>query len=247
MRRPLVMGNWKMNGSHAANAQWLEGFRIPEAAVVDVAIAAPAPYLAVLSERFQRAGIALAAQDVSDQLANGAFTGQCSGAMLKDVGCEYAIVGHSERREYQAESDALVAAKTKAALAAGVTPVVCVGETLTEREQEQTFAVVARQLAAVIEAVEDVSEIVVAYEPVWAIGTGKTATPEQAQAVHAAIREQLGSAGSRVSVLYGGSVKSANADELFKQPDIDGALVGGAALDSVEFSKICESAISHLA
>lgn len=241
MRRPLVMGNWKMNGSLSANARWVEAFSAPSLAKVEVAIAPPAPYLGQLVPLLRAKQVQVAAQDVSEQQLDGAYTGQWHGGMLKDIGCQYAIVGHSERREYQGETDALVAAKAVAALAAGVTPVVCVGETLSEREQGDTLAVIERQLAAVL-AVAEAGKIVVAYEPVWAIGTGKTATPEQAQTVHAAIRKQLGESGAVAKVLYGGSVKAANADDLFRQPDIDGALVGGAALDSQEFGKICESA-----
>jgi triosephosphate isomerase len=190
-------------------------------------------------------GIALGAQDVSAQ-ESGAYTGEVSAAMLKDFGTRYAIVGHSERRQYHGETDATVAAKATRALAAGITPIVCVGETLAEREAGRTEEVVKRQLAAVIHANGHcISEIVVAYEPVWAIGTGKTATPEMAQQVHAVLRAQLQAASEhadRVHILYGGSMNAANAEQLLAQPDIDGGLVGGAALKAADFSTIIAAA-----
>ncbi|MBB3167558.1 triose-phosphate isomerase [Simiduia aestuariiviva] len=246
MRRPLVMGNWKMNGSQAFNRQWAADFQWTQSPSVNVAIAPPALYIAQFAELVAQQGIWLAAQDVSEQLSAGAFTGQLQAEMLTDLGVRYAIVGHSERRQFQAESDELVANKAVAAISAGLTPVVCVGETLAEREENKTLAVIERQLAAVLDVVRDVSKLVVAYEPVWAIGTGKTASPEQAQSVHAAIRQQLGGAGESVNILYGGSVKAANAQDLFSQVDIDGALVGGAALNAGEFKQICESAAQSL-
>jgi triosephosphate isomerase (TIM) len=190
-------------------------------------------------------GIALGSQDVSAQ-ESGAYTGEISAAMLKDFGTRYAIVGHSERRQYHGETDATVAAKATRALAAGITPIVCVGETLAEREAGRTEEVVKRQLAAVIHANGHcISEIVVAYEPVWAIGTGKTATPEMAQQVHAVLRAQLQAASEhadRVHILYGGSMNAANAEQLLAQPDIDGGLVGGAALKAADFLAIIAAA-----
>jgi triosephosphate isomerase len=189
--------------------------------------------------------VALGAQDVSSQPA-GAFTGEVSAAMLKDFACRYVIVGHSERRQYHGETDALVAAKAQQALAVGITPIVCVGETLAEREAGQTTEVVKRQLAAVIHANGHcISEIVLAYEPVWAIGTGKTASPEEAQAVHAVLRAQLAAAtehASRVKIIYGGSMNAANAATLLAQPDIDGGLIGGASLKAADFLSIVSAA-----
>jgi triosephosphate isomerase len=189
--------------------------------------------------------VALGAQDVSSQ-PSGAFTGEVSAVMLKDFGCRYAIVGHSERRQYHGETDALVAAKAQQALSQGITPIVCVGETLAERDAGRTTEVVKRQLAAVIQANGHcISEIVVAYEPVWAIGTGKTASPQDAQAVHAVLRAQLAAASanaSRVKIIYGGSMNAANAAMLLAQPDIDGGLVGGASLKAVDFLSIVSAA-----
>jgi triosephosphate isomerase len=246
--KKLIAGNWKMNGSLAANdalvKAMLDGLQgtVPAA---DMALCAPAPYLAQMQALLQGSPIAWGSQDVSAH-EQGAYTGEVSVVMLKDFGCRYAIVGHSERRQYHGETDAVVAAKAQRALAAGVTPIVCVGETLAEREASQTEAVVKRQLAAVIHAVAHcTSEIVVAYEPVWAIGTGKTATPEMAQAVHAVLRAQLAAATQhpeRVHILYGGSMNAANAASLLAQPDIDGGLVGGASLKADEFARICAAA-----
>ena len=210
-----------------------------------VAVCVPAAYLSQVQQITQGSGIELGSQDVSAQ-EQGAYTGEISCAMLKDFGVRYAIVGHSERRQYHAETDSLVAAKAQRALAAGITPIVCVGETLAEREAGKTEEVVKRQLAAVIHANGHcISEIVVAYEPVWAIGTGKTATPEQAQAVHAVLRAQLKAAtehSDRVQILYGGSMNAANAAELLAQADIDGGLIGGAALKSADFLTIIAAA-----
>ena len=244
--KKLIAGNWKMNGGLAANEALLRallaGVGQPSA---DVAVCAPAPYLAQLQGLLAGSPIDWGAQDMSAH-EQGAYTGEVSAAMLKDFGCRYAIVGHSERRQYHGETDALVAAKAQRALAAGITPIVCVGETLVEREAEQTEAVVKRQLAAVIHAVAHcTSEIVVAYEPVWAIGTGKTATPEQAQQVHAVLRAQLAAATShpeRVRILYGGSMNAANAASLLAQPDIDGGLIGGASLKAPDFLQIVAAA-----
>lgn len=203
---------------------------------------APAPYLAQCQALLTGSPIGWGAQDVSAQVS-GAYTGEVSVAMLADFGCRYVIVGHSERRAYHAESSELVAKKALAALAAGLTPIVCVGETLAEREAGQTFVVVRNQLDAVLALVgERFNEIVIAYEPVWAIGTGKTATPEMAQEVHARLRAQLAEknaiAAGTVQILYGGSMKPDNAAELMAQPDIDGGLIGGAALKAADFLAI---------
>jgi len=244
-RRKLVVGNWKMHGSRAANAQLLAGLKEAGPWNADVAVCVPFLYIAETALALTGASIAYGAQDCSSH-EQGAYTGEVSSAMLADVGCRYAIVGHSERRAYHAESDQLVADKAKAALAHGVTPIVCVGETRAEREAGQTEAVVKRQLAAVIHTLGHCcGEMVVAYEPVWAIGTGLTATPEQAQAVHAVLRAQLHAATDKASamrILYGGSVKADNAAELFAQPDIDGGLIGGASLKAAEFAAICRAA-----
>ncbi len=246
-RRKLVAGNWKMNGGLAANQALVQALRGGVGQpVCDVAVCPPPVYLAQLQQLLAgQAAIALGAQDVS-QHEGGAFTGDVSAAMLKDFGVRYAIVGHSERRQYQGETDLQVATKVKRALAAGITPIVCVGETLSEREQGLTEFIVRRQLSAVIQLNGHcISEIVVAYEPVWAIGTGKTATPTEAQAVHAVLRTQLGAAteqADRVRILYGGSMNAANAAELLAQPDIDGGLIGGAALKAPDFLTIVAAA-----
>jgi len=245
MRRKLVVGNWKMHGSRAANAQLLAGLKEAGPWNADVAVCVPFPYIAETALALTGTSIAYGAQDCSSH-EQGAYTGEVSSAMLADVGCRYAIVGHSERRAYHTESDQLVADKAKAALAHGVTPIVCVGETRAEREAGQTEAVVKRQLAAVIHTLGHCcGEMVVAYEPVWAIGTGLTATPAEAQAVHAVLRAQLHAATDRsgvMRILYGGSVKADNAAELFSQPDIDGGLIGGASLKVADFAAICLAA-----
>lgn len=250
MKHKLIAGNWKMNGNFAANAALVQGLRagLPAALAAgqaDVAVCVPAAYLAQVQTLLQGAAIALGSQDVSAH-EQGAYTGEISAAMLQDFGVRYAIVGHSERRQYHGESDESVAVKAQRALAAGITPIVCVGETLAEREAGKTEEVVKRQLAAVIHTNGHcISEIVVAYEPVWAIGTGKTATPEQAQAVHAVLRAQLQAASShaeRVHILYGGSMNAANAAQLLSQPDIDGGLIGGAALKPADFLTIIAAA-----
>jgi triosephosphate isomerase (TIM) len=247
MTQQLIAGNWKMNGSLAANAELLQALLtgVQNAApACQVAVCVPAPYLAQVGSFVQGSAIACGAQDVS-QHASGAYTGEVSANMLKDFGVRYAIVGHSERRQYHGETDALVSLKTKAALAAGITPIVCVGETLAQREAGQTEEVVKRQLAAVVhENGHCISEIVLAYEPVWAIGTGKTATPEQAQAVHAVLRAQIKAATAhpeRVKILYGGSMNAANAASLLVQSDIDGGLIGGASLKPQDFLSILAS------
>jgi triosephosphate isomerase len=245
-RRPLVAANWKMNGSRAANAAWLDAFAPHRAALAcDVVLCAPAVYVAELAAAPR--GLDIGAQDVSER-APGAYTGDIAAAMLADVGCRWVIVGHSERRQVHGESDGAVAAKAQAALAVGLRPIVCVGETLAEREAGATLAVVRRQLGAVLQAIgaAGLARGALAYEPVWAIGTGRTATPGQAQEVHAALRAQVAAeaadAATALRVLYGGSVKPANAAELFGQADIDGGLVGGAALVAADFAAICAAA-----
>ena len=247
MRRKLIAGNWKMNGSLVANQALVQallaGIGQPNC---DVAVCPPAAYLAQVQALLAGSGaIELGTQDVS-QHESGAFTGDVSAAMLRDFGVRYAIVGHSERRQHQGETDVHVAIKVKRALAVGITPIVCVGETLREREESMTEFIVKRQMSAVIHLNGPcISEIVVAYEPVWAIGTGKTATPEQAQAVHAVLRAQIRAAtpqAERVRILYGGSMNAANAAELLAQPDIDGGLIGGASLKAPDFLKIVAAA-----
>lgn len=246
MRKKLVAGNWKMHGSLADNAALLAAIR-PALAGIDAAVCVPFPYLAQVQAALSGSSIAWGAQNLSDQ-PKGAFTGEVSAAMLLDFGCRYVIVGHSERRSLYGETDALVARKYMAAQAAGLTPILCVGESLEERESGVTEQVVARQLDAVIQAagVASLARSVLAYEPVWAIGTGKTASPEQAQAVHAFIRGKLaaldGTVADNLTIQYGGSVKAANAAELMAQPDIDGGLIGGASLIAEEFVAICEAA-----
>lgn len=246
MKRKLIAGNWKMNGSTAANAALLQAL-LPTSAnwACEVAVCVPALYLGQVQGLIAGSAVQLGAQDVSAQEV-GAYTGEVSAAMLRDFAVRYAIVGHSERRQYHAESDHHVALKAQRALAAGITPIVCVGETLAQREAGQTYEVVKRQLAAVIHANGHcISEIAVAYEPVWAIGTGKTATPEMAQQVHAVLRAQLQAAtpqADRMHILYGGSMNASNAAQLLAQPDIDGGLVGGASLKAADFLSIIEAA-----
>jgi triosephosphate isomerase len=246
MRKKLVAGNWKMHGSLAENAALLSALK-PALAGIKAVVCVPFPFLAQAQAELTGSSIAWGAQNVSEQ-AKGAFTGEVSAAMLLEFGCTYVIVGHSERRSLYGESDALVASKYKAAQAAGLIPILCVGESLEERESGVTEAVVARQLDAVIEAagVGSLAKAVIAYEPVWAIGTGKTASPEQAQAVHAFIRGKIAALDAAVAdqlvIQYGGSVKAANAAELMAQPDIDGGLIGGASLVADEFVAICQAA-----
>jgi len=251
MRQKLIVGNWKMNASLRANAVLVEALLAGTAQAdarrtqkVQIAVAPPAPYLAQVQALLAHSAIALAAQDVCASTASGAYTGQWSAAMLQEFGVRYAIVGHSERRKYQQESDAQIAAKAAAALDGGITPIVCLGETLEQRQSGQTEAVVARQLAAVLEKLGPRSKnAVLAYEPVWAIGTGEAATPEQAQAVHALLRAQLAAQqAGNVPILYGGSMNAGNAAQLLAQPDIDGGLIGGAALDAAAFLAIAAAA-----
>jgi triosephosphate isomerase len=247
MKKKLIAGNWKMNGSLSANETLVKGLLAGLGTpTCHVALCVPSVYLSQCQALMHGSAIDLGAQDVSQHEA-GAFTGEISGAMLKEFGVRYCIVGHSERRQYHFETDALVAAKAQRALAGGITPIVCVGETLAEREAGKTEEVVKRQLAAVIHANGHcISEIVVAYEPVWAIGTGKTASVEQAQQVHAVLRAQLKAASNqadRIHILYGGSMNAANAAQLLAQPDIDGGLVGGASLKAPDFLSIIASAL----
>jgi len=238
-----------MHGSRAFNAELIQGLLVADLATTapnaDVAVCPPFVFLADVADALQGTAIAVGTQDISVQ-AQGAYTGEVAGPMIREFGATYAIVGHSERRSYHGESDQLVADKAKAALSHGLTPIVCVGETLAEREANQTEAVVGRQLQAVIDTLgADIARVVVAYEPVWAIGTGKTASPAQAQAVHAFLRAQLAQATANaadIPLLYGGSVKPDNAVELFSQPDINGGLIGGAALKAADFAAIARAA-----
>lgn len=252
MRKPLIVANWKMHGTQAfvrrftaALEEGKDALRQPEAEA-HVVICPPFPYLLSLVEQLGTglsAKVLVGAQDVNAQ-KDGAFTGEVSVSMLSDCNARYVIVGHSERRQLCAESDLLVAQKFAVAQIAGLTPILCVGETLRQREQGLTLDVIAKQLQSVAElpGVDMTRQLVVAYEPVWAIGSGNTATPQQAQEVHHFIREQLGAAGPRIQLLYGGSVKSTNAESLFAEMDIDGALVGGASLEAQEFLNICRLA-----
>ncbi len=246
MRKKLVAGNWKMHGSLAENAALLAAIK-PALAGIEAVVCVPFPYLAQAQATLFGSSIAWGAQNLSDQ-PKGAYTGETSAAMLLDFGCRYVIVGHSERRSLYGESDTDVAKKYMAAQMAGLTPILCVGESLGERESGVTEQVVGRQLDAVINlaGVASLSKAVVAYEPVWAIGTGKTATPAQAQAVHAFIRGKIAALDKTVAeallIQYGGSVKAANAAELMAQPDIDGGLIGGASLVAEEFVAICKAA-----
>jgi triosephosphate isomerase len=248
MRQKLVAGNWKLNGSTASITSLMGGILAGLKGMDNVAVAVCPPYVYIPMTHGLLAGsrVGLGSQDIADQ-DTGAFTGEVSGAMLTEFGCTYAIVGHSERRAIYGEQDMDTARKFAAARKHGLKPILCVGETLDEREASITEAVVARQLDAVIalEGVEALTDGVIAYEPVWAIGTGKTASPQQAQDVHAFIRGKLAalneSVAAKVQILYGGSVKGANATELFAMPDIDGGLIGGAALDAQEFLAICKA------
>ena len=248
MRKKLVAGNWKMHGSRSFTRSLLAELAaaFPDGAPCDIAVCPPYPYLPEAVGCAAGSPILVGAQDISAE-DEGAFTGEVSGAMLADLGCRFAIVGHSERRSLHGESDELVARKFGAAQRHGLVPILCVGESLEEREAERTEAVVGRQLKAVLDSagIEAFSHAVIAYEPIWAIGTGRTASPEQAQAVHAFIRGLLRSENATISdfvkVLYGGSVKAANAADIFAMPDVDGGLVGGASLESAGFAGICRA------
>lgn len=247
MRGYLVAGNWKMNGSDAANAELVDGIiaGMPQSDTVSLLVCPPFPYLGSMAAKLSGTGIALGAQNVSEHPA-GAFTGETAPSMLSDVGCEYVIVGHSERRALMGESSETVAAKFRAARDAGLIPVLCVGESQAEREANRTEAVVDEQLNAVVDdsGIEAFRSAVIAYEPVWAIGTGLTPTPADVAAVHGFIRERLmaryAAQGEGMRILYGGSVKPSNAKELMSVRDVDGALVGGAALKAEDFLGIAE-------
>ncbi|APE31011.1 triose-phosphate isomerase [Halomonas aestuarii] len=248
MRMPLIAGNWKMNGSLSLVEEFGRAFARASLPVnVEVALMLPFPYLVPAGRALGETAVTVGAQTLSDQ-PSGAFTGEVSGAMLRDCGARHVLVGHSERRSLFGEGDAAVLARVRAALGEGLTPLLCVGETLEEREAERTEAVVLGQLEAVFDALDAAERprLVVAYEPVWAIGTGRTATPDQAQSVHAAIRGRLArydeALADGMRLLYGGSMKADNAAELLAQPDIDGGLVGGASLKVDDFLAICQSA-----
>jgi triosephosphate isomerase len=252
MRRPFVAGNWKMHGTRAENAELVEALlaTVPGQPSVDIVVCPPFVYLWEIARLLKASSIGLGAQSVCAE-AMGAFTGEVSASMLKDVGCRHVIVGHSERRALYKEDDALVARKFLAAHSQKLAPILCVGETLEERERGETMKVVSRQLAAVLDVarVESLRDAVIAYEPVWAIGTGKNATAAQAQEVHAHIRSEVaardGNIAAALRILYGGSVKAGNAKELFSMPDVDGGLIGGASLKAEEFLKICAAAPLH--
>jgi triosephosphate isomerase len=249
MRKPIAAGNWKMHGSRAENADLVRSLidRIQPEWGCEVLLCPPFTYLWETGIALKDSGIALGAQSVCAE-PKGAYTGEVSAAMLKDVGCGYVLVGHSERRQIFGESDELVARKFVAAQSEGLWPVLCLGETLEERENDQTTTVVSRQLDAVVNVsgVAALANAVIAYEPVWAIGTGRTASPEQAQEVHAMIRGRVAALDATIAdsvrILYGGSVKASNAADLFAMPDIDGGLVGGASLKADEFAQICAAA-----
>lgn len=247
MRRPLVAGNWKMHGTRARLVQLAEAIAAAPAPNADVLLCPPAVYLESIGDAIAGSGVSLGAQNVASQPADGAFTGEIAAEMLVDAGCRYVLVGHSERRALFGENDDWVAEKFERAQQAGLTPVLCIGETLSEREAGQTEARVGTQLDVVLKrvGVGALRNAVVAYEPVWAIGTGRTATPEQAQEVHSFVRRRIADQddiiGAELRILYGGSVKGANARDLFAMEDIDGGLVGGASLDAGEFIRIIEA------
>lgn len=244
-RRRLVVGNWKMNGNLAQNAELLKGITAQwqGSNKVDTAVCPPFVYLAQAAELLAGSPVGLGAQTLNEHEA-GAFTGEVSGAMLADFGCGYVIIGHNERRRMQGETDAEVAEKFHSAQQVGLIPILCVGETEEERENGKTLETIGRQLRVVVERVglKAFEQAVVAYEPVWAVGTGKVATPEQAEEVHRFIRAELAELGPQTQILYGGSVKPGNAEQLFAMPDIDGALLGGASLSADDFVAICKAA-----
>ncbi|MEB0107470.1 triose-phosphate isomerase [Pseudomonas sp. GNP013] len=249
MRRTMVAGNWKMHGTRASVAELIDGLR--ELALpggVDVAVFPPLLHVSQVVDGLKGTSIQVGAQNSAVEPGQGALTGEVAPSQLVDAGCAYVLVGHSERRQLMGESDQMLNRKFAAAQASGLIPVLCVGETLEQRESGKTIEVVSRQLDSIIDelGVDAFASAVIAYEPVWAIGTGLTATPQQAQDVHAAIRAQLAEKNSEVAqgvrLLYGGSVKAANAVELFGMPDIDGGLIGGASLNADEFGAICRAA-----
>ena len=254
MRKYLVAGNWKMNGSHAANTALVAGIKagLQRCADVEVLVCPPSPYLQSVGAALIGSGIVLGAQTVCEQEKPGAFTGEIHAAMLKEQGCRYVIVGHSERRALYGEGDARVAQKFRVVQQHGMVPILCVGETLQQREADQTEAVLARQMDAVFDlcGIAALAHAVIAYEPVWAIGTGRNATPDQAQQAHAFLRGLLAKRDARIAaptrILYGGSVKGDNARELFAGADVDGGLIGGASLKADEFLTICAGAQAQI-
>lgn len=249
MRRTLIAGNWKMNGSLSSIEELINGIKdgLAEVTNAEMAVCPPAVYISKVNDLIGDAKIGLGSQNICDQ-ESGAFTGELAPSMLKEFNCQYAIIGHSERRSLYGESDELVAKRVAMAIQSGITPLFCIGETLEERESGVMEDVVSRQLDAVIDTqgIEAIGQCVIAYEPVWAIGTGVTASPEQAQAVHAFIRNKLSALSAdvaeKVQILYGGSMNAGNAKELLSQPDIDGGLIGGAALKAGDFLAIGKSA-----
>lgn len=249
MRRPLVAGNWKMHGTRASVAELIQGVRrLGFVDGVDVAVLPSCLHIAQVVEGLRGVPVSVGAQNCASQSDQGALSGEVASSQLADVGCVWSLVGHSERRQILGEDDALVVRKFAAAQVGGLIPILCVGETLEQRRSGETLDVIVRQIGSLVDAlgVEVFSRAVVAYEPVWAIGSGLTATPDQAQEVHAAIRAQIavknGAVADGLRILYGGSVKSSNAVELFGMPDIDGGLVGGASLNADEFGAICRAA-----
>ncbi len=248
MRQPLIAGNWKMNGTKASAEALLTGVVAGSGKIskAEIAVCVPFPYLYLGENAVSGSSVRLGAQNLCTE-SGGAFTGEVAGSMLAEFGCHYVICGHSERREYYGEDDAAIAKKLVRAAESGLTPILCIGETLQQRERGETEAVIAGQLDGVFEhvAIDAFARIEIAYEPVWAIGTGMTATPEQAQAVHAFIRGRIAARsvpiGSGVRILYGGSMKPGNAVELLAQPDIDGGLIGGASLNAEDFLAICRA------
>jgi triosephosphate isomerase len=249
MRRSLVVGNWKMNGSREKSRALIAGILagLGSDSKADVGVCPPFVHIPEVADLLKGSPVLLGAQNIADQ-DEGAFTGEISGSLLKEFSCRLAIVGHSERRALYGESDALIAAKYARAIENGLTPILCIGETLEERESDRTFSVIAKQLYAVLDLADvgSLAKAVIAYEPVWAIGTGRTASTEQAQEVHAWIRARVAEMNPGIAenlqILYGGSVKADNAEALFSMPDIDGGLIGGASLDANSFLKICHSA-----
>ncbi|RJS92716.1 triose-phosphate isomerase [Salinisphaera sp. Q1T1-3] len=246
--RAIVAGNWKMNGSRAAIDEFAPALADAAAGIrCPLAVCVPFVYVSRLAERFADTTVAVGGQDVAAEVEAGAFTGEVSGEMLIDAGATHTVVGHSERREKYGETDAIVVAKTRAAVTAGLVPIVCVGETLEQRENDQVEAVLGRQLGALLDgcSAEELDRIVLAYEPIWAIGTGRTATPEQAQEIHAYLRSQIADRDATLarslSIVYGGSVKPDNAEAIFAGDDVDGALVGGASLKADSFADIARA------
>jgi triosephosphate isomerase len=249
MRRTLVAGNWKMNGSLGGNAALLGAIKAgaEDVSACDLLVCSPFPYLSQCKSELAGSAVSWGAQDVSEY-ALGAYTGNVAASMLREFDCSYVIVGHSERRAYQGESNATIAKKALQALLVGITPIICVGESLAERQAEQTDEIVGQQLDELLQVLDmaDVARIVVAYEPLWAIGTGVTATPEMAQAVHAMLRMKIAAknaeAAKQVRIIYGGSMKPDNAAQLLAMPDIDGGLIGGASLKAEDFLAIAQAA-----